>query len=117
MVDIPINKIPGVDPETFEKECVQGVNTNSTMPPLPPDTPPADAATTQPKLEQETTPHINTKDGFSEDTIDDDDTEDTPPKEIIHIDKDEDKEDEEEENINPPPPAEERTWNSPQIKL
>ena len=51
------------------------------MTPLPPDPPSAEDATTLPKLEQDTTPHINTEGFFAESTTDDDDTEDTSPPE------------------------------------
>ena len=83
------------------------------MTPLPPDPSPAQAATTLPKIEQDTTPHINIDEVVTEDTIDDDYIEDIPPGEITHKDKDEDKEDEETRYINPPSPAEDWTWNSP----
>ena len=39
----------------------QDTNTNTTMTPLPPDPPSAEDATTLPKLEQDTTPQINTE--------------------------------------------------------
>ena len=63
------------------------------MPPLSPDSPPAEASTTLPKIEHYTTTHINTEEVVSEDTTYDDDTEDILPIEIIHNEKYEDKED------------------------
>ena len=58
---IPLDKIPGVDTGIFEEEFVQDKNTNSVITPLPPDPPHAEASTTLPKLEQETTSHIDTE--------------------------------------------------------
>ena len=50
VVDIPLGKIPGLDPKTFEEEFVQYTYPNTKTPPLPPDPTPAEAATTQPNF-------------------------------------------------------------------
>ena len=78
-VDIPLNEIPGVYSKNSQEESFQDTNPNATNPPLPPDPPPAEAVTTLPKLEQDTTPHINTEEVVTKDNTDDDDTEYTPP--------------------------------------
>ena len=89
LVDIPLNKIPGLDPETFQEEFVEDTNPNAAIPPLPPNPPPEEASTIIPKLEQETTPHIDTEEIVVEYTLDADYTEYIPPIEITHNNRDE----------------------------
>ena len=95
----------------------EDTNIKATIPPLPPDPPPSYAATILPKLEQDTTPHIDTEEVVVEYTNNSDDTEGIPPREIIHNYRYKDEEDEEEENINSPSTAEERTCNYLRMKF
>ena len=60
-VEIPLNDIPGVYPKMFEEEFVDDANTNTAMPPLIPNIPPAEAASIQPILEYNTTPNIESE--------------------------------------------------------
>ena len=59
-VDISQNKISGIYPESFERKIVEDENTNDMMSPLPQSPPPAESAAILKKLEENTTPHIET---------------------------------------------------------
>ena len=59
-VDISLNKIAGIYPETFEEELVEDENPNAKMIPLPQTPPHEEADAILPKLEHNTTSHIET---------------------------------------------------------
>ena len=68
VVNIPLNKTPGVDPKTFEEEVFKDKNPNAEMPQLPPTPPPAYTATIPTKLKQGMKPQIYIDELVVEDT-------------------------------------------------